>query len=158
MVRRLLLLAIVALATACSRDTPTDQQAGNDQNCIAEWAGPWTAECSAKWVADVVERAGYRVIGDTKSAWIATGRGKSFYIWATDEGPPVEQIVRREPYRLVAKVAGEKVYDDGTRTFWKSNGFLFWIEAGPTGDSVAPTPIQLAPIIRVSGAVAPPSR
>jgi hypothetical protein len=39
------------------------------------------------------------------------------YVWATDEGPPVKQILRRESYRFVAEVAGAKVYDDGTRTF-----------------------------------------
>ena len=156
MARSLLLLAIVALVPACSRGTLADQR-GKAQNCIEEWAGPWTADCSAKWVAKIVDQAGYHVSGDTKSAWIATGRGRSFYMWATDEGPPVEQIVRREYYRLVAEIAGEKLYDDGTRTFWKANGFLFWIEAGPRADSVAPTPLQLGPLIRASRSVAPPS-
>jgi hypothetical protein len=158
MVRRLLLLAIVALAPACSRDTPADQQGRKAQNCIVEWAGPWTAECSAKWVAKVVERAGYHVTGDTKSAWIAKGKDQSFYVWATNEGPPVKQILRRESYRFVARVAGARVYDDGTRKFWLANGYLFWIEAGPRGHSVSPTPLQLAPLIRASRAVAPPSR
>ena len=95
--------------------------------------------------------------GDTKGAWIATGTEPSFYVWATDEGPPVKQILRRESYRFVAEVAGAKVYDDFTRTFWLANGYLFWIEAGPRGDSVAPTPTELAPLIRASRAVAPPS-
>jgi hypothetical protein len=159
MVRLLCSLAIVALVAACSRETSSDRQADRTseaQDCITEWAGPWTAECSAEWVADVVDRAGYRVSGHTQSAWIVTGRGRSFYIWATDEGPPVEQILRREPYRLVAEVAGEELYDDGTRTFWKANGFLFWIEAGPRGDSVAPTPTELAPLIRSSRLSTPP--
>jgi len=56
-----------------------------------------------------------------------------------DEGPAVKQILRRESYRFVAEVAGAKVYDDGTRTFWLANGYLF------------------APLIRASRAVAPPS-
>ena len=162
MVRLLLLLAIVALVAACSRDSGSDREASKaqvseTQDCITEWVGPWTAECSAEWVAEVVERAGYRVTGDTKSAWIATGTERSFYVWATDEGPPVKQILRRESYRFVAEVAGAKVYDDGTRTFWLANGYLFWIEAGPRGDSVAPTPTELAPLIHASRAVAPPS-
>jgi hypothetical protein len=156
MLRRLLLLGIVALVPACSRDTPTDQ-GEKTQNCIVEWAGPWTAECDAEWVAEVVEQAGYRVTGDPKSAWIATGKERSFYIWATDGGPPVKQIVRRESYRFVARVARARVYGDGTRKFWLANGYLFWIEAGPRGDSVAPTPTELAPLIRASRALAPPS-
>jgi hypothetical protein len=150
------LVAILALA-ACSHDMPTTRQANGEQTCIAEWAGPWTAECSATWVAGLVERAGYRVTGDTKSVWIVTGKERSFYVWATDEGPPVKQILRRESYRFVAEVAGARVYDDGTRKFWLANGYLFWIEAGPRGDSVAPTPTELAPLIHASRAVTPPS-
>jgi hypothetical protein len=154
-VRPLLFLALLAFVSACSRDTPTPQEAGKEQTCITEWMGPWTAECSAKWVVKIVGQAGYRVAGDTKSAWIAAGRARSFYIWATDE-TPVKQIVRREGYRLVAQVAGTKVYDDGTRRFWRANAYLIWIEAGSRDDAVAPTPTELAPLIRASRAIPPP--
>jgi hypothetical protein len=44
------------------------------------------------------------------------------------------------------------VYDDGTRTFWLANGYLFWMEAGPRGDSVAPTPTELAPAEGIANA------
>jgi hypothetical protein len=38
--------------------------------------------------------------GDTKSAWIATSTEPSFYVWASDEGPPVKEILRRESYTI----------------------------------------------------------
>jgi hypothetical protein len=151
------LLAILVLAAACSRGTPTNRQADVEQTCIAELAGPWTAECSAKWVAKLVEQAGYRLTGDTKSAWVAAGQGRSFYIWATDLTTPVAQIARRESYRIAARVGRTRVYDDGTRTFWRANRYLIWIQAGPHDDSVAPTPAELAPLIRASRAVAAPA-
>jgi hypothetical protein len=149
-VRPLVLLAILILASACSGDTSTNRQAAAEQPCIEEWPGPWTAECSARWVARLVDKAGYRVVGDTKSAWIATGEGTSFYIWATDHTTPVKQIARRESYRMVARIAGTTVYDDGTRKFWRANRYLIWIQAGPRDDSVAPTPPELARLIAAS--------
>jgi hypothetical protein len=73
------------------------------------------------------------------------------------KGRPSSRSFGARAIDSVAEVAGAKVYDDGTRTFWLANGYLFWIEAGPRGDSVAPTPTELAPLIRASRAVAPPS-
>jgi hypothetical protein len=147
---------MLALLLGCSRERAAPQQATVEPSCVAESTGPWTATCSAAWVAKIVEKAGYRLTGDTQSAWVATGRGTSFYIWATDRTAPVGQIARRESYRLVARVAGTKVYDDSIRKFWAASGYIIWIEAGPRGGSIAPKPTELGPLIRASRAAAAP--
>jgi hypothetical protein len=118
--------------------------------CVRDWAGPWTSECSARWVARVVRRAGFRVTRATGSAWVAAGRGRHFFIWATERAGSVERLARRESYRLLFRVAEAPVYGDGVRKFWPAGGFILWVAAGPRGDSIAPTARELAPLVRAS--------
>jgi hypothetical protein len=46
-------------------------------------SGPWVYSCRGEWVRAFVRVAGFRVVEETGSAWIARGRGSIFYIWAT---------------------------------------------------------------------------
>jgi hypothetical protein len=141
--------------TSAKSTTPS---ARPGRECVRESAGPWTSECSARWVRRIVTQSGYRVTGSTGSAWVAAGRGREFFIWATEASGAVEPLAKREGYRLVGRFAEAPVYDDGVRKFWPAGGFLFWVAAGPRGDSIAPTARELAPIILASRTVAPPGQ
>ena len=136
--------------------TPAADQVARE--CVQNSPGPWTSECSARWVRRVVRRAGYRVTGTTGSAWVATGAGREFFIWATERSGSVQRAAKREGYRLVGRVAGAPVYDDGVRKFWPADGFIVWLAAGPRGESIAPRGSDLAPIVRASRATPPPGR
>jgi hypothetical protein len=140
--------------TSAKPTTPSTRFAGRE--CVSDSAGPWTSECSAHWVRQIVRHSGYRVTGTTGSAWVAAGRGRDFFIWATRASRPVELVAKRGGYRLVGRVAAAAVYDDGVRTFWPARGFIFWVAPGPRGDSTAPTASELEPIVRASRTVSPP--
>ena len=169
--RPLLPIAIILplFLPACSTEREADTKARRSESaaasrphvagreCVRGWDGPWTYECSAQWVRQVVRAAGYRMTGDTGSAWVAAGGGRSFYIWATEATSSPKQIAKREHYRLVRRVAKAPVYDDGVRKFWPARGFIFWVEAGPRKDSIAPTARELEPLIRASRRLRPPT-
>jgi hypothetical protein len=142
--------------TSAKSTAPSARLTGRE--CVRESAGPWTSKCSARWVRRIVTHSGYRVTGSTGSAWVAAGRGREFFIWATEASGAVEPLAKREGYRLVGRFAEVPVYDDGVRKFWPARGFLFWVAAGPRGDSVAPTADELAPIILATRTVAPPEQ
>lgn len=126
------------------------------RECVSDSAGPWTSECSARWVRRIIRRSGYRVTGTTGSAWVAAGGGREFFVWATERSGGVELSAEREGYRLAGRVAGAPVYDDGVRKFWPARGFVIWLAAGPRGDSIAPRASELASIIRASRTIPPP--
>jgi hypothetical protein len=109
-------------------------------------------------VRRIARRAGYRVTGTTGSAWVATGGGTEFFIWATEASGSVEVSARREGYRLIGRVAGAPVYDDGVRRFWPARGFVIWVAAGPRGDSIAPRVGELAALVRAGRTIPPPAR
>jgi hypothetical protein len=137
--------------TSATTATPSAESAG--RGCVLESAGPWTSECSARWVRRIVVRSGYRVTGTTGSAWVAAGRGREFYIWATAASGSVGLLAKREGYRMIGRVVEAPIYDDGVRKFWPARRFIFWVEAGPRGDSIAPTARELEPIVRASRTV-----
>ncbi len=137
--------------TSSKSTTASASVAGRE--CVPESVGPWTSGCSAQWVRRIVRRSGYRVTGTTGSAWVAAGREREFFIWATEGRGSVERIAKRGGYRLVGRVAEVPVYDDGVRKFWPAGGFIFWVAPGPRGDSIAPTASELEPIVRASRAI-----
>ena len=120
-----------------------------------DWSGPWTACAEADWVRRIVEVGGYRVAGETGSALVAEGKGRSFYIWTTR--------ARRSPgamavgnWRHLAEIDGVGVYgDEELWRFWEAQGSIFWVKEGPTGDSVVPSPHELEPLLEASRAVRP---
>ena len=140
-------------STGASPMTPAAVPA---RGCVSEPAGPWTSECSARWVRRIVRRAGYRVTGATGTAWVASGRGREFFIWATEPRGSVKRSAKREGYRPVGRIAGASVYDDGVRRFWPAGRFTVWLAAGPHGDSLAPRVGELAPLVRASRTIPPP--
>jgi hypothetical protein len=145
-----LLASVSFVALACGGEPQRSGAAGTTTRewvdspsaaeCEGEWPGPWTACPRAGWVREVAERAGYRVMGETGSALVAQGKGRSFYIWATDqaagqdlnEGP----TARRGP---LGEVEGVSVYgDERLWRWWTANGFVLWFQAGPYRTSQIP--------------------
>jgi hypothetical protein len=121
------------------------------------WPGPWTACPQADWVRQVAERAGYRVTGETGSALVAQGKGRSFYIWAApaagqdlDDGP----TARKGP---LGEVEGVTVYgDERLWRWWTANGFVLWLKAGPYSTSQIPRLKEMNSLVQESTAVPPP--
>jgi len=135
------------------------------RKCLTDqWPGPWTMCPQAQWVRRVVIKAGYRVVDETGSALVAAGRGRSFYIQATEitlrgkTDKSLDRMRKIEGYSLLARIDGVALYGDGVRETWVANGFAFWVSEGPRGDSIAPKPAELASLIHASKTVAPPVR
>jgi hypothetical protein len=173
----LALLACVSLtAVACGGEPETSRQAttgfeveqstGSEQveqtssdECPPDWPGPWTACPEADWVQKVAQRAGYRVAGETGSALIAKRNGRSFYIWAT-EGTPEEldKAAKRESRQPLGVVEGVEVYgDESLWRWWVAEGFVIWLQAGPTADSRLPSLTEMESLVRASKTVPRPS-
>lgn len=123
--------------------------------CPPDWPGPWTACPEAEWVERVAERAGYRITGKTGSALIARGRGQSFYIWgfgATEQ--EIEQAANREAWHPLALVEGVVVYgDEDMWRWWVADGFILWLQAGPTMDSRPPSLAEMGALVEASATV-----
>jgi hypothetical protein len=127
-------------------------------DCLAGWPGPWTACREADWAQQIAERAGYRITGETGSALIAEGNGRSFYIWTTEV--PTEEVTRaakRDRWQLLGTVAAVEVYGDETLwRWWPAQGYVVWLQAGPSSDSRAPRLEELRSLVRASNALPPP--
>jgi hypothetical protein len=171
-----ILLACVSLtAVACGGEPETsvqettgfeqvEQATGSEQveqttssdECPPDWPGPWTACPEADWVEEVAERAGYRISGETGSALIAKGNGRSFYIWAT-EGTPEEIEKAAKNLQPLGVVEGVQVYgDESVWRWWVAEGFTIWLQAGPTKDSRLPSLTEMESLVRASKTVPRP--
>jgi hypothetical protein len=127
------------------------------EECPPNWPGPWTACPEAQWVRDVAERGGYRIVGETGSALVAQGGGRSFHIWATELTEPLRTVARKEKWREFGTVEGVPVYgDEALWRWWAAQGFAFWLQAGPRVDAELPTLGEMASLIRASKELAPP--
>jgi hypothetical protein len=127
-----------------------------DTGCAREnWPGPWTACSAADWVHRVVEEGGYRVVDETGSALVAEGNGRSFYIWTTRN--PKGVAAESGNWRRLAVIDGVTVYgDDDLWRYWQAQGYVFWIQEGPSEHSVVPSPAELTRLIEASQTVPPP--
>lgn len=118
------------------------------------YPGPWTACPEADWVRRISEAAGYGVVGDTGSAFVASGKGREFYIWATRNAHSANRL---SPWRPLDVVNGTTVYgDEDLWRWWTAGDFIFWVKAGPR-PTVAPPPQELASLIDASRQLPPPS-
>ena len=127
------------------------------QRCPRDWPGPWTACPEAGWVERVTEEAGYRVTGETGSALIAQGAGRSFYIWATERPGSSARLAERESWPVLGRRAGVRVYgDEDLWRWWVARGFVLWLQAGPYETSEAPDLDELGLLIRASRELPPP--
>lgn len=120
----------------------------------ANWPGPWTACAEADWVRRVVEAAGYEIVGETGSALVAEGSGRSFYIWTTRARRPAAAMATGP---RIDVVDGVDVYgDDELWRFWDAQGSVFWVQEGPRGESIIPSPDELRGLIEAARTIPPP--
>jgi hypothetical protein len=83
-VNRVLASLEVERGASPAQKRATTKQEDDLRGCPREnWPGPWTACAEADWVRRVVAEGGYRVTGETGSAIVGEGKGRSFYIWTT---------------------------------------------------------------------------
>ena len=129
----------------------------SSDKCPPNWPGPWTACPEAEWVRLVAETAGYRIADETGSALVAEGRGDGFYIHAT---PMSEKhfvaTARREEWRRRGGVEGVQVFGEEPWRWWRAQGFVFWLHAGPSADAKLPTFRELPALVRASLDLPPP--
>jgi hypothetical protein len=125
---------------------PTDTTTGEGRTCTNADA------CRKRWSRAVAEDAGFKIARYTGSAWVAEGRGRSFYIWATEAIPT--HPFAYEGYRIIRRIDGVPIFGDNVRLAWRVHRATVWIEAGPTEDSLAPMPSQLRLLVRASKAIA----
>ncbi len=126
-------------------------------DCPPNWPGPWTACPEAEWVRLVAETAGYRITDETGSALVAEGRGDGFYIHAT---PMSEKhflaTARREEWRRRGSAEGVQLFGEDPWRWWRAQGFVFWLHAGPHADATLPTHRGLPALVRASLDLPPP--
>lgn len=120
--------------------------AGTTTAANHECADP--TECTEDWTRAVAEAAEFRITEHTGNAWVAVGRGQSFYIWATERVAPHQ--LDGEGFRIVRRIDGVPIFDDGIRLAWSLDRLTVWVEPGPTGDSVGPRPSELRRLVRAS--------
>jgi hypothetical protein len=163
-----LLTSVSFIALACGGEPERSGGAGTTtresvesssaEECEGDWPGPWTACPQADWVRQVAERAGYRVTGETGSALVAEGKGRSFYIWATDRAAGQDfsgrPTARKGP---LGEVEGVTVYgDERLWRWWTANGFVLWLQAGPYSTSQIPRLKEMESLVQKSTALPPP--
>jgi hypothetical protein len=126
------------------------------RECAAEtgdqWPGPWTLCPQADWVRQVVRRTDYRLAGETGSALIAEGNGRSFFIWATPVPRSFAALARSENWKLLGRIDGSRVWGSEDWSWWVAQDHIFWVSVGPQGLSRAPAPneSELGSLIRAS--------
>jgi hypothetical protein len=133
---------------------PTARECAEDD----QWPGPWTLCPQADWVRQVVRKTEYQLAGETGSALIAEGNGRSFFIWATPVPPSVAALARSENWTLLGRIDGSRVWGGEDWRWWVAEDHILWVSAGPHGLSRAPiaTESELGSLIRGSKAVPPP--
>jgi hypothetical protein len=131
------------------------------RECAADdqWPGPWTLCPQADWVRQVVRETDYRLAGETGSALIAQGNGRSFFIHATPVPHLLADLARSENWKLLGRIDGSPVWGGEDWRWWVAQDHIFWVSVGPQGLSRAPAPnkSELGPLIRASKALPPPS-
>ena len=158
----LLATALLTVVPGCgSTDDSRVRKGANDAppsvRCPTDWPGPWTACPEAAWVRLVAVRAGFRIVDETGSALVAQGRGRSFYLWATEIDRSVGRIADDGGWLLLGRRAGVRVYGDGALwRLWSAQGFVFWLQAGPLATSRLPDLDDLEPLVRASMELSPP--
>lgn len=98
--------------------------------------GPWADHCpEAEWARQVLDVAGDRLTGDTGSALVGRGGHTTFYFWAFEmekaRNRPLPKAIEDEGYRLVDEVDETKLFTDGIRLAWQTQGLYVWLEGGP---------------------------
>lgn len=144
-----ILVAALLVVAGCSFGESTVEVATAPDACAER--GPWATWPEADWVREIVEAGGYKVVGETGSAIVASGKGHEFFVWTTKPDRPVRRMAREENWRRLARVRNVTVYgDNAVRRLWLAQKSIFWVESGPRRGSVLPAAGRLAPVIDAS--------
>jgi hypothetical protein len=142
---RIAALAAVVLLAGCAfgGEEPAAVSTAPDP-CAARG---WSTTPEAVWVRQVVEAGGYQVLAETGSAWVASGKGHEFFVWAAE----LPRSSRGMPnWRRLATVRAVPIYGDrDVWRSWRAQGFTFWVRAGPRPVH-APAAGRLAPVVDAS--------
>ena len=145
----LVLAAAVLAVAATSRGDggPKRDTAGSGSDCTDGWSS-----CSpdARWLREVLRRAGHDVIGETGSALVIPSFGLSaVYVWSTGWHGPGDVFVRYAP---LPRLAGTDIYvdRDGIRIKWRAQDRSVWVEPPPERR-------LLVRLVRLTQAVPPPN-
>jgi hypothetical protein len=149
---------VLASITVAGRDAPSAAVDDGPRGCPRpSWPGPWARCAEARWVALVVEAAGYRVTGNTGSALTAEGGPAEFYIWTTPSRRPLADGVADGAWRQVGTARGRAIYgDDHLWRLWQAQDFVFWLTPGPSAAAKLPSLTELEPLVAASLRLMPP--
>lgn len=147
-------VVFLLLTLGCSGDEDRDSMRTQQTQARAHQTGPdlcRTRACRRTWSRKVATSAGYEIVKFTGSAWVARNENRSFYIWATS--PVAATRLIAEGSRVVRRVGGVPIYDDGIRLAWRASGATVWIQSGPLKHSVAPKPSEVDALVEASTTV-----
>jgi hypothetical protein len=127
-------------------ETPSSPPAGSTEE---EVENP-CADTRSCWARDVALAAGFRVVGDTGSAWVIRKprdtRREILYFWATPGDTSGLRRLRSEGYRRVGRLGEIAIFGDGVRFAWKLRRVTAWVEA----DGPLPKLSKLNPLVATS--------
>jgi len=129
--------------------SPPSQPGDLDGDCPPE--GPATdPDCpQAKWVREVLTRAGFAITGDTGSAFIGRGESAHIFMWATE-------AKSEDPFAhlsLQETIEGVDVYGGDIMLAWQVHGLAIWLESGPSDKAVLPQGEELRALVLFSKSV-----
>lgn len=157
------LIASVLLGTACggsespSPVPPAEEAAEGERPAALECPpGEWTSSEDARWLTEVVARAGFTISSCTGSAFVVSAGEDEFFLWAFSSALSAEQAA--EPgMQAVSRAAGVPVYlgmFEGNahrgRGVWQAGRRLVWFESGPSADQGLPSLQTVEMIVRAS--------
>jgi hypothetical protein len=117
--------------------------------CPLDYTGGFPARPAARWVRAVVEQAGYEVVDHLHTGLVAAGRGREFFVWATEPSGP--HAPRPEEHDVLAEISGVDVRGDPRSVrWWPTQGLLFWIHRGTRSSSTVPRSSELAALVNAS--------
>jgi hypothetical protein len=121
-----------------------------DQICPE--GGPWLdPDCpEAQWVLLIVRQAGFRLDGDTGSAFTIQGQGPLLNIWMSSrlEEPVSPSDLQAEGYEPWVRIQGTQVYAGGEAVTWISGDLNVWIR--PWGESGRPSADDITALVEAS--------
>lgn len=130
---------------------PTAPSQPGDLDGDCPFGGPATdPDCPrAKWVREVLTRAGFAITGDTGSAFIGRGESSHIFMWTTEaksEDPPAH-------LSLQETIEGVDVYRGDIMLAWQVQGLAVWLESGPSDKAVLPKGEELRELVLSSKSV-----
>jgi hypothetical protein len=131
---------------------PTGSLEASPTEGICPEGGPWIdPDCpEAQWVVRLVREAGFRMEGDTGSAFTIRRDGPLLNIWMSSrsEEPVSPSDLQREGYDRWIRIQGTQVYAGGETVTWISGELNVWVR--PWGESGRPSGDDITALVEAS--------